>query len=179
MPEAQRLNWLSNSRSADRPAAARPDGDHEPADWDTALTEIAARLRGLRDADAAAGPPSSFAYVGGGGEGNHSGGSYGSALRKWMGSTRYFNALSQQKTGEFWVNGKLFGAQTCHTAEGIEECDLLVVIGCNPWLAHGFTNARRAINTIKNDPNRKMIVLDPQEPGRGAHTGSGERAATS
>lgn len=161
--KAQRLTWLGNH--GDRltsPLRRLPDGGHEPIDWDTALAEIAARLTTVRDSDASAGRPGSFAYVGGGGQGNHSGGAYGTALMRWMRSTRFFNALSQEKGGDFWVNGKLFGAQNCHTAEGVEDCDLLLVLGCNPWLAHGFTNARAALNSIKNDPNRRMIVIDPR-----------------
>src|SRR5207244_8547207 len=74
----------------------------------------------------------------------------------------YFNALSQEKTGDFWVNGKMFGSQTCHTSEGVDDCDLLVVIGCNPWLAHGFRNARKVVNDIKNEPDRKLLVIDPR-----------------
>jgi anaerobic selenocysteine-containing dehydrogenase len=161
--KAQRLTFLGNHNDRlTTPLRRRPDGTHEPIDWDTALREIAERLTAVRDADRAAGRPGSFAYVGGGGQGNHSGGGYGKSLLNWMGGTRYFNALSQEKTGDFWVNGRMFGDQTCHTAEGVEECDLLLVIGCNPWLAHGFTNARSTINTIKNDPDRKMIVIDPR-----------------
>ncbi len=161
--KAQRLTWYGNH--ADRltsPLRRRPDGTHEPIDWGTALAEIATRLRSVRDADRAAGRPGSFAYYGGGGQGNHSGGAYGTALMKWMNSTRYFNALSQEKTGDFWVNGKMFGSQTCHTSEGVDDCDLLVVIGCNPWLAHGFRNARRVVNDIKNQPERKLLVIDPR-----------------
>ncbi len=161
--KAQRLTWYGNH--ADRltsPLRRRPDGTHEPIDWETALAEIATRLRSVRDADRAAGRPGSFAYYGGGGQGNHSGGAYGTALMKWMNSTRYFNALSQEKTGDFWVNGKMFGSQTCHTSEGVDDCDLLVVIGCNPWLAHGFRNARRVVNDIKNQPERKLLVIDPR-----------------
>jgi len=161
--KAQRLTWLGNH--GDRltsPLRRLPDGGHEPIDWDTALSEIAAKLHQVRDADTEAGRPGSFGYVGGGGQGNHSGGGYGAALMKWMNSSRFFNALSQEKTGDFWVNGKMFGSQACHTSEGIEECDLLLVIGCNPWLAHGFNNARHALNDIKNNPDRKMIVVDPR-----------------
>lgn len=161
--KAQRLTWYGNH--ADRltsPLRRRPDGTHEPIDWGTALGEIATRLQAIRDADGAVGRPGSFAYYGGGGQGNHSGGAYGTALMKWMGSTRYFNALSQEKTGDFWVNGKMFGSQTCHTSEGVDDCDLLVVIGCNPWLAHGFRNARKVVNDIKNQADRKMIVIDPR-----------------
>src|SRR4051812_4985783 len=133
--KAQRLTWYGDH--GDRlttPLRRRPDGTHEPIDWDTALTEIADRLRAIRNDDTG-GAEGPMAYVGGGGQGNHSGGPYGHALLQWMRSTRMFGALSQEKTGDFWVNGKMFGHQTCHTAEGVEECDLLLVIGCNPWMA--------------------------------------------
>jgi anaerobic selenocysteine-containing dehydrogenase len=159
----QRLTWYGDHDDRlTMPLRRRADGAHEPISWEMALTEIAARLREVRDEDLAEGRPGSFAYVGGGGQGNHSGGGYGHALMRWMNSTRFFGALSQEKTGDFWVNGKLFGGQTCHTSEGVEDCDLLVVIGCNPWMANGFNRARNAVNTIKNDPDRKMIVLDPR-----------------
>ncbi|KMS86562.1 molybdopterin-dependent oxidoreductase [Streptomyces flaveolus] len=160
--KAQRLTWYGDH--PDRlttPLRRRPDGGHEPVDWDTALTEIARRLRDIRDTTEPGGP-GALAYVGGGGQGNHSGGAYGNALMSWMNSTRFFGALSQEKTGDFWVNGKLFGGQVCHTSEGVEECDLLVAIGCNPWMAHGFNRARNEVNAIKNDPGRKMIVIDPR-----------------
>ena len=56
----------------------------------------------------------------------------------------------------------MFGSQTCHTAEDVHHCDLLFVIGANPWIAHGFPNARDHLNDIRKDPNRKMIVIDPR-----------------
>ncbi|MFI5609106.1 molybdopterin-dependent oxidoreductase [Amycolatopsis sp. NPDC051903] len=161
--KAQRLTWYGDH--VDRlttPLRRRADGTHEPVSWETALAEIAAKLREVRDADTAAGRPGSFGYVGGGGQGNHSGGAYGTSLMKWMNADRHFNALSREKTGDFWVNGALFGSSAVHTAEDVEHCDLLVVLGCNPWQAHGFSNARHALNTIKNDPGRRMIVIDPR-----------------
>ncbi len=159
----QRLTWYGDHDDRlTTPLRRRPDGTHEPISWETALTEIAARLREVRDEDMAQRRPGSFAYVGGGGQGNHSGGGYGHALMRWMNATRFFGALSQEKTGDFWVNGKLFGSQQVHTAEGVDDCDLLVVIGANPWLAHGFRNARRVVNEIKNSGDRKMIVIDPR-----------------
>jgi anaerobic selenocysteine-containing dehydrogenase len=161
--KAQRLTWYGNHNDRlDTPLRRRPDGTHEPITWDQALTEIATKLTQIKQEDTAANRPGSMAYVGGGGQGNHSGGGYGFALRKWMNSPRFFGALSQEKTGDFWVNGKMFGGQTNHTAEGVDECDLLLVIGCNPWLANGFNRARSAVNDIKNDPARKMIVVDPR-----------------
>src|ERR1700741_4256096 len=56
----------------------------------------------------------------------------------------------------------MFGSQTCHTAEDVHHCDLLFVIGANPWIAHGFPNARDQLNQIRKDPNRKLIVIDPR-----------------
>lgn len=161
--KAQRLTWLGNHGDRlDSPLRRAPDGTYERIEWPTALSEIAARLTEVRDADAAAGRPGSFAYVGGGGQGNHSGGAYGSALMKWMRSDRVFNALSQEKTGDFRVNGMMFGSESCHISEGVEDCDLLVVIGCNPWMAHGFSNARTVLNTLRNDPDRRLLVIDPR-----------------
>ncbi|MCI2422962.1 molybdopterin-dependent oxidoreductase [Saccharopolyspora sp. K220] len=161
--KAQQLTWYGNHNDRlTSPLRRRPDGTHEQISWDVALTEIAATLQQVRDEDTAAGRPGSLAYVGGGGQGNHSGGAYASALRKWMNSPRYFTSLAQEKTGDFWLNGKIFGGQTCHSAEDIEHSDLLVVIGCNPWLAHGFNRARNVVNQFKNDPHRKMIVIDPR-----------------
>jgi anaerobic selenocysteine-containing dehydrogenase len=109
--QAQRLTWYGNHDDRlTTPLRWRPDGTHESVSWETALTEIAARLRKAREADLAEGRPSSFAYVGGGGQGNHSGGAYGHSLLKWMTATRFFGTLSQEKTGDFWVNGKQVSA---------------------------------------------------------------------
>lgn len=157
--KAQRLNFYQNH--ADRlttPLRRRADGGFDVVDWETALTEIAERLNALRKEHGG----KAFAFYGGGGQGNHLGGAYGVSLLRAMGSPNYYSALSQEKTGDFWVNGHLFGAQNAHTTEDIEHCDLLVVLGCNPWLAHGFRNARNLINEIKKDPRRRLLVIDPR-----------------
>lgn len=157
--KAQRLNFYQNH--ADRlttPLRRRSDGSFATIDWDTAFTEIAQRLNEIRSAYGG----KAFAFYGGGGQGNHLGGAYGVSLLRALGSTNYYNALSQEKTGDFWVNGLLFGSQTVHTTEDVEYCDLLVVIGCNPWLAHGFRNARNLVNAIKKDPRRQLLVIDPR-----------------
>ena len=140
------------------PLRRRPDGSHEAIGWDEAVAEIAQRLRAVTGTHGG----HTLALYGGGGQGNHAGGAYATALMRALGSRNTFNALAQEKTGDFWVNGHLFGAQTCHTAEDIEHCDLLFVLGANPWVAHGFTNARDQLNAIRKDPARKLIVVDPR-----------------
>src|SRR4029453_903266 len=157
--KAQRLNFYQNH--ADRltmPLRRRADGTFEAITWDTAFTEIAQRLSKIRGQYGG----QAFAFYGGGGQGNHLGGAYGVSLMRAMGSSNYYSALAQEKTGDFWVDGFLFGAQNAHTTEDVEHCDLLVVIGCNPWLAHGFRNARNHLNEIKKTQSRHLLVVDPR-----------------
>lgn len=140
------------------PLRRRDDGSFEAIEWDVAIAEIAGRMRELVDRHGG----KSVALYGGGGQGNHAGGAYANAFLRALGSRHVFNALSQEKTGDFWVNGHMFGSQTCHTAEDVHHCDLLFVIGANPWIAHGFPNARDHLNQIRKDPSRKLVVVDPR-----------------
>ena len=157
--KAARIPYYAHHRDRlTTPLRRRADGGFDAIDWDTAITEIAARLRDVVDRHGG----KSLALYGGGGQGNHAGGAYATALLRALGSRHVFNALSQEKTGDFWVNGHMFGSQTCHTAEDVHHCDLLFVIGANPWIAHGFPNARDHLNDIRKDPTRKMIVIDPR-----------------
>ena len=157
--KAARIPFYAHHRDRlTTPLRRRADGGFDAIDWDTAITEIAARLRDVVDRHGG----KSLALYGGGGQGNHAGGAYATALLRALGSRHVFNALSQEKTGDFWVNGHMFGSQTCHTAEDVHHCDLLFVIGANPWIAHGFPNARDHLNDIRKDPTRKMIVIDPR-----------------
>ena len=157
--KASRIPYYAHHRDRlTTPLRRRADGGFDAIDWDTAITEIAAKLRALVERHGG----KSIALYGGGGQGNHAGGAYANALLRALGSRHVFNALSQEKTGDFWVNGHMFGSQTCHTAEDVHHCDLLFVIGANPWIAHGFPNARDHLNQIRKDPNRKMIVIDPR-----------------
>lgn len=156
--KAQRLPFYA--READRlttPLKRNADGTFDEIDWDTAIAEIADRFAAIRDAHGG----SSLAFYGGGGQGNHLGGPYGIGFMRSLGCSNLFSSLAQEKTGDFWINGHLFGSQICHTAEGIEEADLVVFLGANPWMAHGFRNARKEIRDITKDPDRKIIVIDP------------------
>lgn len=157
--KAARIPFYAHHRDRlTSPLRRRADGGFDEIDWDTAISEIAARLRDLVERHGG----KSLALYGGGGQGNHAGGAYATGLLRALGSRHVFNALSQEKTGDFWVNGHMFGSQTCHTAEDVHHCDLLFVIGANPWIAHGFPNARDHLNRIRKDPNRKLIVIDPR-----------------
>ncbi|KZZ47498.1 dehydrogenase, partial [Oleiphilus sp. HI0085] len=141
------------------PLKRMPDGSFQKVSWDQALDEIAEKMNVTRDQFG----PDSFAIVGGGGQGNHLGGAYASQLRYAMGGSRYtYTALAQEKTMDFWVNGRLFGDQRVHCTEDVEHSDYVLFIGCNPFQSHGIPNARDTLKEIKKDPDRTMVVFDPR-----------------
>lgn len=157
--KASRLDYYQNMPNRlHTPLRRRPDGTCEEVSWDVAIGEIAEKLRTIRDTHGG----HSLAYYGGGGQGNHIGGAHSSTLRAAMGTRYIYNSLAQEKTGGFWVNGKLFGKQTCHLSEDVHNSDYLLVIGTNPWQSHGFPQARKVLNEIARDPERKLVVVDPR-----------------
>lgn len=157
--KALRLDHYQNGRHRlSSPLRRRDDGSFEEIGWDTAVAEIAARLNDVRAAHGG----EAILHYGGGGQGNHLGGAYGRATRAAFGSIYTSNALAQEKTGEFWVDGRLFGRPRCHTTGEWDEAEVLVFVGKNPWQSHGFPRARTVLKAVANDPDRSMIVIDPR-----------------
>jgi anaerobic selenocysteine-containing dehydrogenase len=157
--KAARVDYYQNhQRRLKHPLKRRPDGSFEPIDWDTAIDEIAARLVRLRNTYGG----HSIAYYGGGGQANHLPGAHAVAFRAALGTPYLYSSLAQEKTGDFWVNGKLFGRQTCHVTEGIEHSDYVILLGTNSWQSHGFPQARRVLRALAKDPNRTLVVIDPR-----------------
>lgn len=154
--KSQRLNYYQ--QGADRltsPMRRKADGTYEAVDWDTAIREVAQNLRAIKQKYGG----ESFLYYGGGGQGNHLGGGYGDATLKALGVKYRSNALAQEKTGEFWVQGKMFGTG----AHGdFHHCEVAVFLGKNPWQSHGFAQSRVLLKEIQKDPKRAMIVIDPR-----------------
>jgi anaerobic selenocysteine-containing dehydrogenase len=157
--KALRLDYYQSSpQRLTHPLRRRPDGTFERVSWDTAIREVAERMRHVRDTFG----NDSLAYYGGGGQGNHLGGAHSTSLRAAMGNPYLYTALAQEKTGGFWVDGKLFGSQACHPTEDVEHTDYLLVIGANPWQSHGFPRARHVLQEIARDPGRTLVVVDPR-----------------
>ena len=154
--KALRINHYQNARGRlTSPMRRRDDGTYEPVDWDTAIREVAAGLKGIGERHG----PDKLMYYGGGGQGNHLVGLYGAGTRNALGITRRSNALAQEKTGEAWVEGRMFGT---HTHGEFADAEVSVFLGKNPWHSHGFDEARRVLKEIAADENRSMIVIDPR-----------------
>ena len=157
--KAQRLDHYQNGRDRlSAPLRRRADGTFEPVDWDTAIREVAERLVRVREAHGG----ETIFYYGGGGQGNHLGGAYSLATRRALGSIYTSNALAQEKTGEFWVDGQLYGRPRCHTTGDFEHAEVAMFVGKNPWQSHGFPRARATLREIASDANRALIVIDPR-----------------
>jgi len=153
--KALRLDHYQNSRGRlTSPLRRRPDGTYEEIDWDTAIVEIAEGFTHIRDAYGG----DKIFYYGGGGQGNHLGGSYSAAFLKALGSKYRSSALAQEKTGEAWVDSHLYGG---HTRGEFEHAEVSVFVGKNPWMSQSFPRARVVLNEIAKDPARSMIVIDP------------------
>lgn len=155
---ARLTHYQTHGDRLQHPLKRTADGTFVRVSWDEALRDIAKRLNEIK----ARYGGKAFAFYGGGGQGNHLGGAYGRQLLKAMGSYYLYNALGQEKTGDFWVNGRMFGRQNCHTTEDVEHADFVLFIGTNPFQAHGIPNARDTLKHIKNDPQRTMVVVDPR-----------------
>lgn len=152
-----RLDYYQNG--PDRitaPLRRRPDGSFEEIDWETAIREVAARLAATRDAHGG----DTIFYFGGGGQGNHLPAAYSAATRRALGSRFRSSALAQEKTGEFWVSGRLIGTVT---RADFERCEVGLFIGKNPWQSHGIPRARVTLREIAKDPKRSLVVIDPRK----------------
>jgi len=154
--KAHRIDHYQNGPDrVTAPLRRRGDGTFEEIDWETAIREVAAGLMRVRDA---AGPETIF-YFGGGGQGNHLPGGYAAGTMRALGAVYRSNALAQEKTGEFWVNGRMLGAPV---RGDFEHAEVALFVGKNPYQSHGMPRARVTLKEIARDPARTLIVIDPR-----------------
>jgi anaerobic selenocysteine-containing dehydrogenase len=153
--KAFRLDHYQNGRHRlTSPLRRRPDGSFEEIDWDTAIREVVTRLASVRDTYGG----ESIFYYGGGGQGNHLGGAYSSALLRALGARYRSSALAQEKMGEGYVDTHIYGG---HTRGDFEHSEVAVFVGKNPWQSQSFPRSRVTLREISRDPARSLIVLDP------------------
>jgi anaerobic selenocysteine-containing dehydrogenase len=154
--KAHRLDHYQHA--ADRlrtPLRRRADGTFEEISWETAISEVAARLSKVRDQFGG----ESIFYYGGGGQGNHLPGAYATSTRRALGSRYRSSALAQEKTGQFWVGDRMFGTVT---RADFEHAEVAFFLGKNPWHSHSFPRARVVLKELSKDPARTLIVVDPR-----------------
>jgi anaerobic selenocysteine-containing dehydrogenase len=87
---------------------------------------------------------------------------YAGGLLGLIGSPWHFNALAQEFTQKYWVNGHVFGSEGIDFGANPHESEVLLVIGSNPYMSHGIQRARVVLKEIAKDPTRTLIVVDPR-----------------
>ncbi|MFD3558153.1 hypothetical protein ACFWVU_00540 [Streptomyces sp. NPDC058686] len=149
--KALRLDHYQNGGARPTtPLRREPDGSSTPIDRDTVLREIAAPLKTVRDTR---GGKSIFFY-GDGGQGNHLGGAYNSALLRALGAHYRSNPLPQEKTGKGFVDAHLTGG---HTTGDSARAEISLFLRKNPWQSHGVPRAR----TVLKDSAEASIAGTP------------------
>ena len=138
--KALRLDHYQNGHHRlTSPLRRRADGTFEKIDWDTAIAEIAERARhdprhARRRVDLLLRRRRAGATI--------SAAAMAAPRAARSASSTRSNALAQEKTGEFWVDGQLFGRPRCHTTGDYEHAEVAMFVGKNPWQSHGFPRAR-------------------------------------
>jgi len=156
--KATRLNHYQNGR--DRiynPLRRKVDGSFEEVSWDTAISEIAEKLKGVKEQHGG----DKILYVSGG-QGNHIVGPYGASTRAALGSIYKTNAIAQEKTGEIWVANQMFKPTMGIQRSDCENAEVAIYLGKNPWHTHGFHQCRKGLQKLAKDENHKMVVIDPR-----------------
>ncbi|MFV1872603.1 MAG: molybdopterin-dependent oxidoreductase [Oleiphilus sp.] len=151
-------HYQNHSERLSKPLRKNGQGTFEEVEWSDIIPEIATKMNTIK-ADHGG---HAFAYYGGGGQGNHLGGTYSSALRAALDTPYVYTALAQEKTGDFWINGQLFGRQSCFVVEGMEDADYSIVLGANPWAAHGIPKTREMLKGYQKNAERTLVVIDPR-----------------
>jgi anaerobic selenocysteine-containing dehydrogenase len=152
-------HYQGNDQRVLSPLRRKGDGTYEEIDWDTATTEIAEKLNKVIGESGG----KSIAICGGGGQGCHLDVPYALFFMQGIGTKYIYNALGQEYTQKYWINGQMFGSENLDFHFDEHRCEVLLMIGSNPWMSHGFQQTRKVIGEISKDPNRTFIVVDPRK----------------
>ena len=156
--KASRIAYYQNdAERLSSPLRRKADGSFEEISWESAYSEITQKMLAVRETYGGR----SLGHYGGGGQGNHSGGGYGIMLMRALGATDFYSSIAQEKSGRFWVNGRMFGAQNCNHTMQAEDADLLFVLGGSIWQAQCEPHARTHLKESSKADDKKIIVVDP------------------
>ncbi|MBB4852990.1 anaerobic selenocysteine-containing dehydrogenase [Mycobacteroides chelonae] len=145
------------------PMRHTPSGEFEPVDWDTAMADIAERVRAIHQAHGSGalgwyfGNPGAFSY-------SHV--LWLLMLSLGFGSRLHlFTAGSQDINSRFVASQLLYGNSVTMPIPDIPRTDFLVVIGANPVVSHGSgVTIPRIRDHMKAVVKRggRVLVIDPR-----------------
>lgn len=151
-------NYVEHDQRVEFPMRRRADGTFERIDWDTAVTEIAAKLSQVRRDHGGR----AIGLVGVGGQANHLDGPWALSFLKSVGSRRWYNAYAQEKTQhnlvDFWM---MDAPPAAFFHADLEHTKYLLVLGTNPKISNRGHNANEYFRKAQT-ADRKAVVLDPR-----------------
>ena len=117
--------------------------------WDQAINEIVDKLKTLKQRDRILYmAPSFIEYKS----------VYKYELMRKLGAKFVTNVLSMEKMYPMLVESTLLHA---HVEPDRTNSQVHIIIGQNPWVTQHYPCARKILLDIKNNPDRKLIVIDP------------------
>ena len=128
-----------------------------PISWEQANKEIAEKANAIL----AKHGPRSFGLLGGALTGSHSPLVPLYGLMDGIGAQYHFNPVGIEFMGSWWSNGRIYGDQIRFQEPDDHNVDALVLWGCNAYVTHQMASARKVIRKHSQDPNKKVIVVDP------------------
>ncbi|AJH00208.1 hypothetical protein LF65_03651 [Clostridium beijerinckii] len=134
-------------------------GDHfERITWKQAFKEISEKANKILEEHG----PRSCALVGGATPGSQAEMVFARSMMDAIGSQYQYNAIGIEFCGNWWSHGKIFGDQMHYLEPDDHNSEVLVFWGSNSYVAGQILNARTVIRSASQDPNRKVIVIDPR-----------------
>ncbi len=146
----------------DRPLARAADGTWAETTWDTALDDIAHRLRSVIEEH---GPSAVAVYLGNPTAFNATAGIAGGLFLRLLGSDRLFSAGTQDCSNKFAIGDMLWGTSTLHPIPDLDHTDHLLVLGSNPRVSKtSFLSVPDPVGRLAQIEDRGGVVrfVDPR-----------------
>ncbi|MEN8184969.1 MAG: molybdopterin-dependent oxidoreductase, partial [Myxococcota bacterium] len=161
-PKAYGLLGLQEDPDRLRRPLRRRGRDFEEVDWETALSEVAARLRTIRSAH---GPDALATYLGNPNAHDFGSTFYLPGFQRALGTKRRFSATSVDQLPKMVSSWMLFGHPGLFAVPDVDRTDFLLVLGANPLASNG------SLMTAPGLPGRlrrlrerggRLVVVDPR-----------------
>lgn len=133
-PKGRAIGGIHHHPDAITRPMMRKDGKLVPVDWDEALDDIAARLRGVIDTH---GSDAIGVYFGSGLGMDASGYRLVDTFYKALGAPPKFSPLTIDGTAKLLVAMQVGGFPGLNPKTDNDHCDMLVYVGVNPMVSHG------------------------------------------
>jgi anaerobic selenocysteine-containing dehydrogenase len=144
------------------PLRKTADGGFERVSWETALTDIGARLNAVRDDH---GAESIGWYMGNPGAFSYSHTLWVKGFLDALGSPHYYSAGSQDVNNRFAASALMYGSPLVVPIPDLARTSFLLMLGANPMVSHGSVltapRVRDQLHAITARGGR-VVVVDPR-----------------